>query len=78
MGSESQYWSLSNPESAEYAEQMGMPSVAPNFVIQGTLNDGASVITNEAPGLGANAGGGIQVVTQPGGVTTQFFMMLPR
>lgn len=78
MGSESQYWSLENPASPGYAQRMGMPSVNPNFVIQGTLQDGASVITNEAPGLGMNAGNGIQVVTSPGGVSSQYFMMLPR
>jgi len=78
MGSESQYWSLENPASPGYAQQMGMPGVNPNFVIQGTLRDGASVITNEAPGLGMNAGGGLQVVTSPGGVSSQYFMMLPR
>lgn len=78
MGSESQYWSLENPANPGYAQQMGMPGVNPNFVIQGTLQDGASVITNEAPGLGMNAGGGLQVVTSQGGVTSKYFMMLPR
>jgi hypothetical protein len=78
MAGESQYWSLQNPAlSADYASQMGMPGVATNFVMSGTLNQGAAVVTNEAAGLGANAGGGIQVVTSPGGVGGLSFSSLP-
>lgn len=77
MAGESQYWSLQNPLSPGYAEQMGMPSVSPDFVMTGTLSPGASVITNEAPGLGSNAGGGIQVVTSIGGVASLTIYMPP-
>jgi hypothetical protein len=35
------------------------------------------VITNEAPGLGLNPGGGIQIVTSPGGVGSLQFTMPP-
>jgi RHS repeat-associated protein len=76
MAGESQYWSLENPlTSPGYAGQMGVPGGTPNFVLQGTLNPGASVITNVAPGLGVNAGGGIQIVTSPGGVGNLIFTM---
>lgn len=76
MTAESQYWSLENPlTSPNYASQMGVPGGTPDFVLSGTLNPGASVITNEAPGLGMNAGGGIQVVTSPGGVGGLSFTM---
>jgi hypothetical protein len=76
MAGESQYWSLENPlTSPGYAAQMGVPGGTPNFVLQGTLNPGASVITNVAPGLGVNAGGGIQIVTSPGGVGNLIFTM---
>ncbi len=78
MAAESQYWSLQNPLLAEdYANQMGLPTAGGGqpFVMGGTLNPGASAITNEAPGLGPNIGGGIQVVITPGGVNTTFFFM---
>jgi hypothetical protein len=76
MAGESQYWSLENPlTSPEYASQMGVPGGTPNFVLQGTLNPGASVITNEAAALGSNAGGGIPIVTSPGGVGNLIFTM---
>ncbi|MBV9825349.1 MAG: hypothetical protein JO001_06720, partial [Alphaproteobacteria bacterium] len=77
MAGESQYWSLENPMTPGYANQMGMPNVTPDFVLRGTLNRGASVITNEAPGLGVNAGRGIQIITRPGGVGSLQFTMPP-
>ena len=49
MAGESQYWSLQNPLlNTNYASEMGMPGVTPNFIMGGTLNPGASVIANEA------------------------------
>jgi RHS repeat-associated protein len=76
MTGESQYWSLENPlTSPGYASQMGVPGGTPNFVLSGTLNPEASVITNEAAALGSNAGGGIQIVTSPGGVGNLTFTM---
>jgi len=76
MTGESQYWSLQNPLlNPNYAAEMGMPGVTPDFIMTGTLNPGASVIANEAPGLGANLGGKIQIVTQPGGVGNLGFHM---
>jgi RHS repeat-associated protein len=75
MAGESQYWALESPASPGYAAQMGLPDVAPDFVLGGTVSPSASVITNEAVGLGSNAGGAIQVVTSPGGVTNLWFHM---
>jgi RHS repeat-associated protein len=76
MTGESQYWSLENPlTNPEYASQMGAPEGNPDFVLSGQLNPGASVVTNEAPGLGVNGGGGVQVVTSPGGVGNLQFTM---
>lgn len=75
MAAESQYWSLQNPLTPGYAGQMGMPGVSPNFLLGGSLNPGGPVITNAARGLGVNYGGGIQVVTSPGGVGIQWFVM---
>jgi hypothetical protein len=54
---------------------MGVPKGVPDFVLSGKLNSGASVITNEAAALGKNAGGGIQVVTSPGGVGNLIYTM---
>jgi len=75
MAGESQYWSLMNPASPGYASLMGVPAGAPNFVLSGVLRPGACVITNEAAALGANAGRGIQVVTEPGDVVNLIFTM---
>jgi hypothetical protein len=75
MAGESQYWSLTSPLSPGYASQVGLPGVTPDFIMGGTLAPSASVITNEAAALGANAGGGIQVVVSPGGVTGLCFHM---
>ena len=75
MTAESQYWSLQNPLTPGYAGQIGLPGVTPDFIMGGTLNSGASVITNAARALGSNAGGAIQVVTSEGGVGIQFFVM---
>ena len=75
MAGESQYWSLQNPLAPGYANSMGMPNVTPNFIMGGTLNPGASVIANQALGLGANTGLGIQIVTSPGGVGINWFHM---
>jgi hypothetical protein len=69
MAGESQYWSLQNPlANPNYASEMAMPDVKPDFVLSGTLNPDASVITNSAAGLGTNGGNGIQVVVSIGGV----------
>jgi RHS repeat-associated protein len=75
MAAESQYWSLQNPLTPGYAGQMGMPTVAQDFIMGGSLNSGASVLTNAASGLGVNVGGGVQVVTSPMGVGIQWFVM---
>jgi RHS repeat-associated protein len=76
MAGESQYWSLENPLlKPNYANVVGLPDVTPDFVMTGTLNSDATAIVNEAPGLGANAGGGLQVVTTPDGVGNLNFLM---
>jgi hypothetical protein len=54
---------------------MGMPNVTPNFMMGGTLKQGASAIANQAPSLGFNTGNGMQIVTSPGGVQTTWFHM---
>lgn len=52
-----------------------MPEVSTDFLMGGSLKPGASVITNKAPRLLTNSGGGIQVVTSPYGVDISWFVM---
>ena len=75
MAGESQYWSLRNPLSPNYASKLGMPGVKMNFMMGGTLDPEASAIANEAASLGANVGGDAQIVTSPNGVTNLWFHM---
>ncbi|MGH7280821.1 MAG: RHS repeat-associated core domain-containing protein [Polyangiaceae bacterium] len=75
MTGESQYWSLTNPTDPGYAQGIGLPGVTPDFIMGGTVDPGANVVTNEAAGLGANSGGEIQVVTENGGVGNLWFHM---
>jgi len=75
---EGQYWSFQNPASTPgYANTMGMPSTGPGepFIMGGRVRSSASVITREAPGIGNSLGGSVEAVTQPGGVTVDWFHM---
>ncbi len=76
--SEGQFWALKNPlVTSGYAEQYGLPTAwqGYKFVVGGTIKNSARVVTREAPGLGANAGGAIEVVTPPKGVMLNWFHM---
>lgn len=46
-----------------------------DFVEIGTLKKGSPFITREAPGIGSNSGGSIEVVTNPNGVMLKSFKM---
>ena len=73
-----QYWSLQNPASTPgYANQMGMPAAASGetWIMGGQVNPAASVITRPAPAIPPNVGGAIEAVTQPGGVSINWFHM---
>jgi len=76
-GPEAQFWSLESPLSPGYAERYGIPAENMNFdfIESGTLNPGTNFITRSAPGIGANGGGAIEVVTPSGGVTLNLFSM---
>jgi RHS repeat-associated protein len=76
MAAESQYWSLNNPLlTPNYPQSMGMPGAGSGdpFILGGQLIPNSAAITNYAPGLGSNPGGGLQVVTTPGAVNVTFF-----
>ena len=73
-----QFWSPGNPAATPgYAAQMGMPGSAAqaDWIMGGTLQNGATAITRGAPGIGVNIGGGMEVVVQPGGVGGLWFHM---
>ena len=74
-GPEGQFWSLENPLSPGYAQRYGTPGSAFDFVETGHLPPGTNFITREAPGLGAHAGGAIEVVVDPGAVSLIGFYM---
>lgn len=75
---EGQYWSFQNPASTPgYANGMGMPGTGAGepFIMGGRVNPSSQFITREAPGIGNNLGGSVEAVTQPGGVTIDWFHM---
>jgi hypothetical protein len=82
---EAQYWSLENPSQylnnpEEFAQRYGIPASnlksGEVFIEAGKLQPGARFITREAPGVGANKGGAIEVVTDPGSVKLESFNVL--
>lgn len=75
---EGQYWSFQNPASTPgYANRMGMPGTGAGepFIMGGRVNLSSPFITREAPGIGNNLGGSVEAVTQPGGVSIDWFHM---
>lgn len=78
---EAQFWSLENPATIknidEFAQKFGIPAEnlqnGKFFIESGTLKPGYSYITREAPGVGENIGGAIEVVTEPNAVKLQSF-----
>jgi RHS repeat-associated protein len=73
----SQFLSLENPLSPGFAARYGIPpqNANFNFVLTGTVQDGAPVITRPAPSIPPNPGGGIEAVTTPGSFQINSFFM---
>ena len=68
---EAQFWALEHPLSPGSASRYGLPAeniIAADFIETATLKPGTSFITRPAPGIGANPGGGIEVVVPSGGI----------
>ena len=68
---EAQFWALEHPLSPGFASRYGLPAenvAAADFIETATLKPGTSFVTRPAPGIGANPGGGIEVVVPSGGV----------
>ena len=73
---EGQFWALESPLSPGYAARYGIPPAnvaGANFIEAATLRPGTPFVTRAAPGIGANGGGGIEVVVPEGGVVMTFF-----
>ena len=77
-GAEGQYWSGQSPLAPGYANSVGAANLwagTPDFILGGSVNPGANFITRYAPAFGRNAGGALEIVTQPNGVQIEFFHM---
>jgi hypothetical protein len=73
---EAQFWSLENPANPGYAARYGIPAENvehANFIETATLPPGTPFVTRPAPAVGANPGGGIEVVVPPGSVKMKYF-----
>ncbi len=76
-GPEGQFWSLENPLSPGYTAKYGIPVENANFdfVEAARVHPESHFITREAPGIGSNPGGGIEVITRAGEPKLQYFSM---
>jgi len=75
---EGQFFSVESPLSPGFADRVGAATLGrgtPDFVIGGTVRPGAGLVTRRAPPFGKNAGGALEVVTEPGAVRLDFFHM---
>jgi hypothetical protein len=74
---EGQFWAAESPLNPGFADRLGAGSFSgsPEFMIGGTMRSGAPFITRTAPGLGLNAGGALEIVTNPWSVRLDFFHM---
>jgi len=76
QAAEAQFWSLENPASPGYAARYGIPAenvANSNFIETATVKPGTTFVTRQAPGVGENPGGGIEVVVPSGGVQMKSF-----
>lgn len=76
-GPEGQFWSLENPLSPDYAKKYGLPPRNQNFdfIEVAVIDPKAKFITREAPPVGSNAGGGIEVVVDASTPKLEYFHM---
>ena len=75
---EGQYWSTQSPLSSGYANSVGAANLGastPEFIMGGSVRPGANFITRPAPPYGGNAGGGLEIVTDPNALRLDFFHM---
>ena len=69
--------SFENSLNPGYAEKYGIPieNAKFDFVEVAVIKSGSNFITREAPGVGVNGGGGIEVVVNAGEPKLQYFHM---
>jgi len=77
---DAQFWSVGNPATTpNYSANLGMPggttASTPDWIMGGSVNSGASVITRPAPSIGVNQGGNVEAVVNPGDVGGLWFYM---
>lgn len=60
-----------------YADKYGIPieNIKFDFVEVAVLKPGSTFITREAPGIGLNGGGGIEVIVNPNVPKLEYFHM---
>jgi len=76
---EAQFWALEHPSTPGFASRYGIPPENIqnlNFIEAGALRPGTSFVTRQAPPVGSNVGGGIEVVVPEGGVRLRSFSHL--
>jgi len=72
---DAQFWAPENPLNPGYAEKYGVDFSKTDYIIGGRQMQGGHYITRPAPGLGNNAGGGLEIVNNPNSVRLDFFYM---
>ncbi|MEA5095216.1 MAG: RHS repeat-associated core domain-containing protein [Sedimentibacter saalensis] len=72
---DAQFWAPENPLNPGYAEKYGVDFKNIDYIIRGKIKTGTDFITRPAPGLGSNAGGALEIVTNPYDVIIDFFIM---
>lgn len=76
---EAQFWSLEHPLTPGFASRYGVPAQNiknANFIESATIRPGTPFVTRQAPAVGQNLGGGIEVVVPEGGVLLRGFSHL--
>lgn len=73
---DAQFWAAESPLSPGYANKYGVDFNNLDYIMQGKVKPGTNFITRPAPGLGNNAGGGIEIVTPPNSVDFDYFHMI--
>ena len=69
---DAQFWSLEHPSTPGFAERYGIPPenvLQTDFIGSAVVPPGTPFVTRQAPGVGSNSGGGIEVVVPEGSVT---------
>lgn len=76
-----EFWTLEHPSTPGFASRYGIPPGNvrnADFIESAVVPPGGTFITREAPGVGPNLGGGIEVVVPRGGVELRSFSYIGR